>query len=141
MLAQGCRRVLRERLGAGVEHYIGLGTRAVRASVNSMLVVGLFIGLSTAAVFALAGVPQPLVWAAITGALALVPFLGYVAVFALALHLVIQGAAAAAFMALVLGRTTLSPASRMAQPSTSEMRAAAVAPWITRCSANAMTAT
>ena len=51
VLAQGCRRVLRQRLGAGVERYIGLGTRAVRASVNSMLVVGLFDGLATAAAF------------------------------------------------------------------------------------------
>ena len=83
---QACRRVLRERLGVGVEHYIGVGTRAVRASVNSMLVVALFVGLATAVAFALAGVPQAAVWAAITGSLALVPFLGYAAVIALALH-------------------------------------------------------
>jgi len=116
VLAQGCRRVLRERLGAGVEHYLGLGTRAVRASVNSMLVVGLFVGLSTAAVFALAGVPQPAVWAAIAGALALVPFLGYVAVIALALHLVIQGAAGAALVSLVLGCAILLAGDKIVRP-------------------------
>jgi predicted PurR-regulated permease PerM len=117
MLAQGCKRVLRQRLGARVEHYIGLGTRAVRASVNSMLVVGLFVGLATAVAFALAGVPQAVVWAAITGSLALVPFLGYVAVFALALHLVIQGAAAAAFMALVLGCAILLAGDKVVRPA------------------------
>jgi len=117
MLAQGCRRVLRERLGAGVEHYIGLGTRAMRASVNSMLVVALFVGLTTAVAFALAGVPQAAVWAAITGSLALVPFLGYAAVIALALHLVIQGAAAAALMALILGCVILLAGDKVVRPA------------------------
>jgi predicted PurR-regulated permease PerM len=117
MLAQGCRRVLRQRLGAGVERYIGLGTRAVRASVNSMLVVGLFDGLATAAAFALAGVPQAAVWAAITGSLAIVPFLGYLAVIALALQLVIQGTAAAAFIALVLGCAILLIGDKVVRPA------------------------
>jgi predicted PurR-regulated permease PerM len=117
VLAQGCRRVLRQRLGAGVEHYIGLGTRAVRASVNSMLVVGLFDGLATAAAFTLAGVPQAAVWAAITAALALVPFLGYVAVIALALHLAIKGAAAAAFVTLVLGCAILLAGDKVVRPA------------------------
>jgi predicted PurR-regulated permease PerM len=117
VLAQGCRRVLRERLGAGVERYIGLGTRAVRASVNSMLVVGLFDGLATAAAFALAGVPQAAVWAAITGALALIPFLGYVAVIALALHLAIKGTAATAFIALALGCAILLAGDKVVRPA------------------------
>jgi predicted PurR-regulated permease PerM len=116
-LAQGCRRVLRQRLGAGVEHYVGRGTRAVRASVNSLLLVGLFDGLAAAAAFALAGVPRPVVWAAITGSLALVPFLGYVAVFALALYLVAQGAAATALMALALGCATLLAGDKVVRPA------------------------
>jgi predicted PurR-regulated permease PerM len=117
VLAQGCGRALRQRLGAGVERYIGLGTRALRASVNSMLVVGLFDGLATAVAFALAGVPQAAVWAAITGSLALVPFLGYVAVIALALHLVIKGAAATAFIALVLGGVILLAGDKVVRPA------------------------
>ena len=56
-LAQGCMRVLRQRLGAGVGHYIALSARALRASVNSVLAVALFDGLATAAAFTLAGVP------------------------------------------------------------------------------------
>jgi predicted PurR-regulated permease PerM len=117
VLSLGCRRVLRQWLGAGVEHYIGLGTRAVRASVNSMLLVGLFDGLATAAAFALAGVPQAAVWAAITGALALVPFLGYVAVIALALHLTVQGAAATAALALALGCAVLLAGDKLVRPA------------------------
>jgi predicted PurR-regulated permease PerM len=116
VLAQGCRRVLRQRLGAGVERYVGLGTRAVRASVNSMLVVGLFDGLATGVAFALGGVPHPAVWGAITGALALVPFLGYVAVVALALKLAIEGAAAAAFISLALGGAALLAGDKVLRP-------------------------
>ena len=47
-----------------------MGTRAVRASVNSMLVVGVFDGFAMALAYAVAGAPRPLLWAAITGALA-----------------------------------------------------------------------
>lgn len=115
-LAQDCRRVLRQRLGVGVERYIGLGIRSVRASVNSLLLVGLFDGLASAAAFALAGVPKPVVWAAITGSLALVPFLGYVAVIALALHLVIQGATANALVAFVLGCAILLAGDKVVRP-------------------------
>ena len=116
-LAQGCRRVLRQRLGVGVEHYIDLGTRAMHASVNCMLVVGLFDGLATAIAFTLAGVPRAVVWAAITGSLALVPFLGYVAVIALALNLAIKGAAAAALMAAVLGGAILLVGDKVVRPA------------------------
>lgn len=117
VLAQGGRRVLRQRLGGGVEHYLALGTRAVRASVNSMLVVGLFDGLASAAAFAIAGVPNAAVWAAITGALALVPFLGYVAVAALALHLAVTGAGAVALTALVLGCAILLAGDKAVRPA------------------------
>jgi hypothetical protein len=41
-LAEGCRRVLRHCIGDRAEGYVDLATRAVRASMNSMLVVGLF---------------------------------------------------------------------------------------------------
>ena len=57
-----------------------LAVRAARGSVNSMLVVGLFDGLACGVAYAVAGVPHAATWAAITGALAIVPFLGYVAV-------------------------------------------------------------
>jgi predicted PurR-regulated permease PerM len=86
-LAKGFRRVLRRGIGERADGYVDLATRAVRASVNSMLVVALFDGFATGIAYAIAGVPHAAVWAAITGLLALVPFLGYVAVGALTLQL------------------------------------------------------
>ena len=115
-LAAGCRRVLRQRLGEGVEHYLDLGTRAVRASVNSMLVVGLFDGLATAVAYAMVGVPQAAVWAGITGSLALVPFLGYVAVIALTLQLAMKGAASLALVSFGLGFAILLCGDKVVRP-------------------------
>ena len=86
-LAEGFRRVLRRRIGEHADDYVDLATRAVRASVNSMLVVALFDGFASGVAYAIAGVPHAAVWAAVTGLLALVPFLGYVAVGALTLQL------------------------------------------------------
>ena len=115
-LAQGCRRVLRQRLGAGVEHYVGVGTRALRASVNSMLIVGVFDGLAIAIAFSVAGVPRAAVWAAIIASLALVPFLGYVVVIGLALYLAAKGAAAAALLSVVLGCAILLAGDKVVRP-------------------------
>jgi len=87
------RRLLCYRIGEAAEAYVGLATRSLRASVNGMLAVGLFDGFAVAALYAIAGVPHAAIWAAITGSLALVPFLGYVAVAALASNLAVTGAA------------------------------------------------
>jgi predicted PurR-regulated permease PerM len=115
-LAHGFKRVLRERIGERAESYIDLATRAVRASVNSMLVVSLFDGFATGVAYAIAGVPHPAVWAAITGLLALVPFLAYVAVLALTLQLALTAAAATPLLALGLGCLVLFCGDKMVRP-------------------------
>jgi len=85
-LARGLRRELRDRIGVQADAYIDVGVRAVRASANSVLTVGLFVGFATWAAYAVAGAPHAFLWAVITSALAVVPFLGYGAAAALALH-------------------------------------------------------
>ena len=115
-LAQAVRRVLRERIGERAEGYVDVATRALRASVSSMLVVGLFDGFACFFAYALAGAPHAALWAAITGALALVPFLGYAAVAALAVQLVVAGAAAPALFSLVLGSLVLFCGDKIVRP-------------------------
>jgi predicted PurR-regulated permease PerM len=115
-LAEDFRQVLRQRIGERAEAYVGLATRALRASVNSMLVVGLFDGFATAVAYAIAGVPQAAVWAAITGSFALVPYLGYVAVTALTLQLAMRGAATAALLSFVLGCGVLFCGDKIVRP-------------------------
>jgi predicted PurR-regulated permease PerM len=115
-LARDFRHVLRDRIGERAEGYLDLATRAVRASVNSMLVVGLFDGFATWVAYAIAGVPHAALWAAITGSLALVPFLGYVAVAALALQLAMKGAAAPALLSCMLGSLILFSGDKIVRP-------------------------
>ena len=60
-LARGIARALRQVLGERVDRYAEVATRAVRASVGSMLAVGLFDAFATACAYAIAGAPRALV--------------------------------------------------------------------------------
>lgn len=115
-LAEQIRSVLRRRIGERAEVYVDLATRAARASVNSMLVVGLFDGFATGVAYAVVGVPHAAVWAAVTGSLAIVPFLGYVAVIALALQLAMAGASAPVLAAIGLGFVVLFCGDKIVRP-------------------------
>jgi len=116
-LAHELRRVLRDCIGRQAERYIDISTRAVRASVNSMLLVGLFDGVAAGIAYAITGVPHAARWAAITGALAIVPFLGYVALAALALQLAMKGAGATAGLALAMGCVVLLCGDKIVRPA------------------------
>lgn len=115
-LAGQLRRALRHCIGERADDYVDLAARAVRASVNSMLVVGLFDGLASGVAYAIAGVPHPAVWAALTGLLALVPFLGYLAVFALTLQLTMTGATTPALFSFALGCLILLCGDKVVRP-------------------------
>jgi len=116
-LAAGFRRLLRHHVGERADGYLDLATRAVRASVNGMLVVSLFDGFATGVAYALAGAPHALLWAAITGLLALVPFLGYVAVMALTLQLAMTGAATPPLLAFGLACLVLFCGDKIVRPA------------------------
>ncbi len=115
-LAEDFRRLLRSWIGARAESYADLSVRATRASVNSMLVVALFDGFACWAAFAVAGAPHAALWAAITGLLEIVPFLGYAAVAALTLQLAVQGAATPALVSFVLGSIVLFCGDKIVRP-------------------------
>lgn len=109
-------RGLRDAVGDRAERYVEIGTRAVRASVNSMLVVALFDGLATALTYMITGAPRALLWAAITGSLAAVPFLGYGAVAAMAVQLALMGDPTTALMSLLLGCAVLIMGDKLVRP-------------------------
>ena len=116
-LAADFRRVLRHRIGERADRALDVATRALRASVNSMLVVGLFDGFATGLVYAFAGVPHVAVWAAITGSLALVPFVGYLAVAVLTLQLAMTGATTPALLSFSLGCFVLFCGDKIVRPA------------------------
>jgi predicted PurR-regulated permease PerM len=115
-LAQEFRQMLRHRLGDRAEGYVDVATSALRTSVSSMLILGLFDGLGTGLVYAMAGVADATLWAAITGFLALIPFLGYLAVAALALQLAMTGAGTTALFSLGLGSVVLFCGDKVVRP-------------------------
>ena len=115
-LAKAVRLALRERIGERAEGYIDVATRALRASVSSMLVVGLFDGFACSIAYAIAGAQHAVLWAAITGALALVPFVGFAAVAALAIQLAVTGATTPALLSLALGCLVLFCGDKVVRP-------------------------
>jgi predicted PurR-regulated permease PerM len=115
-VAQQLRQVLCNHIGEPAEGYLDVGARAVRASVNSLLVLWLFDGIATWIAYAIAGVPHAAVWGAVTGALALVPLLGYAAVAAVTLQLAMTGAATPALISLALGCAVLFCGDKVVRP-------------------------
>jgi predicted PurR-regulated permease PerM len=115
-LAEEFSRVLRRSIGERAKDYIDLATCALRASVNSILILGLFDGCATGLIYAVAGVKHAALWAAITGLLALVPFLGYVAVSAVTLQLAMTGAATPALVSFGLGCVVLFCGDKIVRP-------------------------
>jgi predicted PurR-regulated permease PerM len=115
-LGRDVTRALQLAIGPRAHRYVDVATGAARAAVSSMLVVGLFDAIATACAYAIAGAPRALVWAAITGALAAVPFLGYAAVAALAAELAVQGATAPALLSLALGCAVLLCGDKVLRP-------------------------
>jgi predicted PurR-regulated permease PerM len=115
-IAHDVTRALQRSVGDRAQRYVDVATGAVRAAVSSMLVVGLFDAVATACAYAIAGAPRAMVWAAITGALAAVPFLGYVAVVAMAVELVVNGAATPALLSLLLGCVVLLCGDKVVRP-------------------------
>ncbi|HTT12199.1 MAG TPA: AI-2E family transporter [Burkholderiaceae bacterium] len=116
-LALQSRRALRHAIGERADTFVQLATRAVRASVNSMLVVALFDGLAMATLYVIVGVPHAMAWAAGTAALAILPFLGYAGLLALALKLLVTGQATTAMLAGALGGAVLACGDKLVRPS------------------------
>jgi predicted PurR-regulated permease PerM len=116
-VAQQLKLFLRQRVGEQAEGYLEVATRAVRASANSLLVLGLFDGIASGIAYLFAGVPHAVLWAAITGALALIPFVGYLAVAAAALHTAVAAGATPALLALGLGCAVLLFGDKIVRPA------------------------
>ena len=115
-LAVRVNHLLQDSLGDRGESYVELAIRAVRATVNGMVVVALFDGVLIGITYALAGVQRAEVWGAVTGLFAMVPFLGYVAVAGVTLALAARGAVSAALVISALGFLVLFAGDKIVRP-------------------------
>jgi predicted PurR-regulated permease PerM len=115
-LAKDLGRFVEERVGDRANHYIELAIRGLRATMSSTLIVGVFDGVLIGTVCWMAGLPDAYVWGTLTGLLAAIPFLGYVAVFGAFLALVGGGSAVAAWAFLATGAVILFTGDKVVRP-------------------------
>jgi len=115
-LAARIKQIVQQKLGQRGESYVDLGIVSVRATVNGMLVVGLFDGALIGIIYALAGVPSAGVWGAVTGLLAMFPVLPSVAVACIALVLLSKGAFVAALVVFIGGGAVLFIGEHLVRP-------------------------
>lgn len=109
-------RMLRDAIGDGAAPYIELAIQAVRATVVGMVAVALFDGVLIGIIYAVAGVRHPAVWAAVTGLLAMIPYLGYAAVAGVAFSLATGGAVAPALAVWLLGSVAHIVGDKIVRP-------------------------
>ena len=115
-LADVLRRVAEERLDSRATRYMGLAVRAIRATVGGMVALALFDGVATSLLYAAAGVPRPAVWGAVTGLLAMLPFVGYAVVAGVGVGLAAHGAEWNAIAAVLAGTAVIFTGDKFLRP-------------------------
>ena len=110
------RRVAEDRLDSCATRYMAVGVRAIRATVGGMVVLALFDGVATGLLYAAAGVPRPAVWSAVTGILAMLPFVGYAVVAGVGVGLAAHGAEWNAIAAGLAGSVVIFAGDKFLRP-------------------------
>lgn len=122
LFRQGGR--LADSLGHRIEQHFGHSGRrlldvaaaALRATVQSMVLVGLIDGTTMGILYAALHIPSPVAWGAVTGVLAMLPFIGYFAVGAVCLSQLAHGATASALLIGVVGFAMLFLSDKFVRP-------------------------
>lgn len=110
------RRMAEERFDPRANRFIALGVRAIRATVSGMVALALFDGVATGLLYAAAGVPRPAVWGAVTGLLAMLPFVGYAVVAGVGVGLAAHGAGWSAMAVVLAGSAVVFSGDKVLRP-------------------------
>lgn len=103
-------------LGTSGKHHASRAVDTIRGTVNGLVLVGIAEGLLLGAAYALAGLPSPAIWGALTGLLAIIPF-GMPALFGTAsLILFAQGNQSAALLILIWGTVVMLASDHIVRP-------------------------
>jgi len=111
------RTVARQMFGAFGEDFLVRMTGAVRGTVNGTLLVSFGEGALIGVGYAVAGVPQPLLFATFTIVLALVPFGAWLAFGLASLILIGSGAVIAGILLFVFGVVVMTVGDNVVQPT------------------------
>jgi predicted PurR-regulated permease PerM len=115
-LAELLARRIDEQLGPLGTKYVGVAIAALRATVQSMVLVGLLDGIALGITYSTAHIPSPVAWAAVTGIFAMLPFIGYFAVTAVCVAQIAHDASASALIVGAVGFTVLFLSDKFARP-------------------------
>jgi predicted PurR-regulated permease PerM len=115
-LAELLARRIDEQFGQPGAKFVGVAIAALRATVQSMVLVGLIDGIAMGITYSTAHIPSPVAWAAVTGILAMLPFIGYFAVAAVCVAQIAHDATASALIVGAIGFTVLFLSDKFARP-------------------------
>jgi predicted PurR-regulated permease PerM len=115
-LAQQFETIVRRYLEASGVHTVKVAVKAVRGTVNGLILVGLAMAVVMSLAYAAAGVPHPAVWGLATGLLGIVPFGAVVVLAVVSVYLLALQANVAAFALLAFGATLIFITDHFVRP-------------------------
>src|SRR5262249_38894338 len=116
-LAARTLQIVHQKLGPRGDRYFRQAALSIRATLGGMLVVSLIDGVLIGLAYEIAHVPSAAAWGAITGLLAMIPFVAYLAVAGVALVLIAKGAGAAALAVFAWGIFVVFVADKLVLPA------------------------
>jgi len=115
-LAESLALRIDEQFGRLGTKFVGVAVGALRATVQSMVLVGLIDGVALGIIYALAHIPSPVAWGAVTGILAMLPFTGYFAVAAVCVAQLAQASSTSVLMVGAVGIAVLFLSDKFVRP-------------------------
>lgn len=115
-LVEQMRRAGQRAFGPSGERVAQHIIASVHGTVNGLVLVGLAVGVLMGVVYAIAGVPHPAVFGALTAVAAMIPLAAPVVFAIVALLLVAEGSQVAAIVVLGIGMTTTFVADHFIRP-------------------------
>src|ERR1700674_54230 len=116
VLALQLTRLIHAGLGERGSLYLQHAVATIRATVNGLVLVGVGEGVLIGIAYAIAGLPSPAVWGALTGLLAIIPFAAPIVFGTAALLLAVQGAIVPAVAVAAWGTFVLFVADHFVRP-------------------------
>lgn len=110
-------RVSNRLFGPTVEGLLLRAVDAIRATVDGIVLVAVAEGALMCAVYAIAGAPHPILFGALTGIFAMIPFAAPVAFGAIGLLMITQGSVGAGVGIIIAGSVLLFVADHFVRPA------------------------
>jgi predicted PurR-regulated permease PerM len=115
-LSEDVTRASNRLFGHAVERLLHRAVAAIRATVDGIVLVAVAEGAIMGAAYALAGAPHPVLFGAITGFFAMIPFAAPIVFCSVAVVLAVQGSLAAAVSVMAVCTVVLFAADHFARP-------------------------